>query len=189
VRPQRRGQVDAHLAPARRVPRRLWLQRVAHDALAARGWVETPADFPEDATKDATDAPANAPANAPKGLAASKAANNKPAQGTVASGMPASGLPAMGHVGTIIGAHRGPDVPRRTREGLKFASMAAMEAALDDPEVPAVAKALVAEKLLNRLEGMPTQMTVTADMGDVSNLSAEEREAEMEALERKLGRA
>ena len=30
-----------------------------HDALAARGWVETPADFPDDdATKDAPLAPA-----------------------------------------------------------------------------------------------------------------------------------
>lgn len=80
-------------------------------------------------------------------------------------------------------------MPRRTRDAMKLAALAAMEASLDDPDVPPVARAMIAEKILNRLEGMPTQMTVTADMGDVSNLSAEEREAEMEALERRLGRA
>jgi H2-forming N5,N10-methylenetetrahydromethanopterin dehydrogenase-like enzyme len=64
--------------------------------------------------------------------------------------------------------------------------MQAMVAVIDDAGVDAVAKALVAEKLLNRLEGMPTQMTVTADVGDVSNLTPEQREAEMAEIQRKL---
>jgi hypothetical protein len=129
-----------------------------------------------------------------KGLGIAKITNHKPARGgspsgVPASGEPASGFPAMGAaIGELIAAHAGPDAPRRTRDSLKLASLAAMEAVLDDPDVPAVSKAFVAEKILNRLEGMPTQMTVTADMGDVSNLTADEREAEMEALERKLGR-
>lgn len=130
-----------------------------------------------------------------KGLARAKVTNDKPASGHApglrpASGMPASGLPAsFPAAADVIAAHRGPDVPRRTRDAMKLAALAAMEASLDDPDVPPVARAMIAEKILNRLEGMPTQMTVTADMGDVSNLSAEEREAEMEALERRLGRA
>ena len=128
-----------------------------------------------------------------KGRARAKITNYKPATGNKgnkpASGMPASGLPAMGDTTGIISAHRGPDVPKRTRDAMKLASLAAMEAAIDDPEVPAVAKAMIAEKILNRLEGMPTQMTVTADMGDVSNLTADERAAEIADLERRLGRA
>lgn len=133
-----------------------------------------------------------------KGLATVKRTNHKPARGGPPSGIPASGmpasglpslgLPALGEINGTIDVHRGPDAPRRTREAMKLAAMAAMEAAIDDLNVPAVAKALIAEKILNRLEGMPTQMTVVADMGDVSNLTADERSAEMADLERRLAR-
>lgn len=129
------------------------------------------------------------PAVRAKGLAAAKLSNHKPASGIPASGMPASGLPAVGQGVTMtVHGHKGPDAPRRTREGMRLAAMAAMEACLDDPEVPLVSKAFVAEKLLNRLEGMPTQMTVTAKIGDVANMEDDELAAEIDDLERQLGR-
>jgi len=130
------------------------------------------------------------PAIRAKGLARAKITNYKPATGNKAD-KPASGLPAMGDPKALVDVRMSAELtaPRRTRDQLKLAAMAAMEAVLEDVDVPAVAKALVAEKILNRLEGMPTQMQIVADMGDVSNLTADERAAEMADLERKLGRA
>ena len=113
---------------------------------------------------------AAAKANGAKGLARAKITNHKPASGHKPGG-PASGLPSRdqisAHVEAVAG--RAPDAPRRTRQGMIEAAMAVLEAVIDDDSVPPVAKAFVADKLLDRLEGKAVARQINADATGLEN--------------------